>query len=481
MKKLTIVRLVPMLLGVALVGGVVAYAATSPSLESASTYAILSSTYTNTVPGTTVTGDIGFTTGPAVAPGGVHTNYGSGAPYATAGTNQSSALSSLASQVCTFTFAPGAIDLATDTTHGPIGVYTPGVYCVSGAASVGTAGITLTGSGTYIFRMTGALTTVANSVVRTSGASACDVWWTPGEATTLGANSTFFGNNIDASGITLGNNVSWIGRALAFGGTVTTAIDDTITAPTCSAPPPAAQSAALTLVKTVVNNNGGTKAVSDFPLSVGGTVVASGVATTFTPGSYTVSETNSSGYTAGSWGGDCSATGTVTLANGNNKTCTITNDDVIPVVPVVVATTTATLHVIKVVINDDGRTAVASSATIHVRRGAADVSGSPQAGTGVPGTSYTLSPGTYTVSENAFAGYSASVSGDCAGSGTVTLASGDSKTCIVVNNDVAVAAPKLPNTGIGPAGVATPWNAIIPVGILAALFLLYTVRKNQKS
>lgn len=43
-----------------------------------------------------------------------------------------------------------------------------------------------------------------------------------GAATTLGDNSTFIGNNIDASGIALGNNVNFIGRALAFGGTVTT-------------------------------------------------------------------------------------------------------------------------------------------------------------------------------------------------------------------------------------------------------------------
>jgi len=215
------------------------YAATSPSAGNTASYAVLSSTYTNTVPGTTINGDIGFTTGPAVTPAGTRTYFGSGAPYSLAGTDQATALSALNSEVCTFTFAPGAIDLASDTTHGPIGVYTPGVYCISGAANIGGGGtITLNGAGTYIFRMTGALNTTPNSIVALSGASACDVWWTPGQATTLGANSTFKGNNIDPSGITLGSNVNWVGRALAFGGTVTTAVDDVITVPpTCSVSP----------------------------------------------------------------------------------------------------------------------------------------------------------------------------------------------------------------------------------------------------
>src|SRR3989338_5505084 len=109
-----------------LISPVSVLAATTPSLGAAGTYSVLSSTYTNTSAGTTISGDVGFTTGPAVAPAGTHANYGSSAPYSTAGSAQGSALSALASQACTFTFAPGAINLSTDTTHGPIGVYTPG-------------------------------------------------------------------------------------------------------------------------------------------------------------------------------------------------------------------------------------------------------------------------------------------------------------------------------------------------------------------
>jgi hypothetical protein len=219
----------------------VSFAATSPSLGTANTFGILASTYTNTDSGppTTINGDLGYTTGPAVAPtvsGNTHVANGT---YNQAGIDQGSALSALASQPCTFNFAPGDIDLATDTTHGTIGVYAPGVYCITGAASVGGGGtITLTGGGTYIFRMTGALTTSANSIVTMAGgASACDIWWTPGAATTLGANSTFAGTDIDASGITIGNLVTWTGKALAFGGTVSTT-RDTINVPTCASTGP---------------------------------------------------------------------------------------------------------------------------------------------------------------------------------------------------------------------------------------------------
>lgn len=216
-----------------LVGLVNVFAATSAPVGTAGTYGILSSTFTNTVAGTTVNGDVGYTTGPAVAPTINGATHLADSAYNQAGTDQATSLTNLNSQVCTFTFANGPIDLATDTTHGPIGVYTPGVYCTSGAASIGTSGITLSGAGTYIFRINGALTTVANSGVTLSGASACDVFWTPTSATTLGANSTFAGTNIDASGITVGSNVTWTGRLLAFGGTVTTNAD-TINVPTCS-------------------------------------------------------------------------------------------------------------------------------------------------------------------------------------------------------------------------------------------------------
>ncbi len=390
-----------------------ALAATSPSLGMASTFGVLSSTYTNTVAGTTINGDLGYITGPAVTPTVNGTIHNADLTYSQAGTSQGSALAALSSQACTHTFPAGAVDLATDTSHGTIGIYTPGVYCTTAtsAASIGTAGITLSGSGTYIFRVNGALTTVANSAVRFSdGASACNanVWWTPSGATTLGANSTFIGTDIDASGITVGTNVTWTGRALAFGGTVTSDAS-TITVPTC-----------LTLTKTVINNDGGAKAVSDFPLFVGATPVTSGVANIFIPGVYTASETTDSGYTASIWGGDCTSAGNVTLANGDNKTCTITNNDV-------GSTPAATLTLIKTVINNNGGIKVVSDFPLFI--GTTSVAS---------GAVTILAPGTYTVSETTDPGYTASIwGGDCSSDGSIILANGDNKTCTITNNDVS--------------------------------------------
>src|SRR5207253_3093825 len=82
-------------------------------------------------------------------------------------------------------------------------------------------------------RPVGALNTTAGAVVTLTNSSACDVFWTPSAATTLGANTNFSGTVIDDSCVTVGANSTWVGRALAFCGTVT--IDtDTISAPSCS-------------------------------------------------------------------------------------------------------------------------------------------------------------------------------------------------------------------------------------------------------
>ena len=284
------------------------------------------------MPGTTVNGDVGFTTGPAVAPAGTHPNYGSGAPYAAAGTDQGVALSALASQPCTFTFAPGAINLSTDTTHGPIGVYTPGVYCSTGAMDIGGA-LSLSGAGTYIFRPVGALTSTAGSIVSVvNGASACDVFWTPSSTTTLAATTTFLGNVISNSGITVGSTVNWTGRALAFGGTVTTDVD-TISVPVCAAgyiSGGTSNEGTINVVKTVINDNGGTKTASDFEMFVNGGLVKSGITYRFSSGlngGYLVTETSDPKYTR-TFSGDCDSTGRIFLNSGESKFCIIINDDI---------------------------------------------------------------------------------------------------------------------------------------------------------
>lgn len=118
----------------------------------------------------------------------------------------------------------------------------------------------------------------------------------------------------------------------------------------------------------------------------------------------------------------------------------------------VTITTSGTLHVVKVVVNDNGGVAVASAFSMHVKAADLDVSGSPAGGVASPGTSYTLTAETYTVSEDANASYTASFSGDCDASGIVILASGENKTCVVTNDDIAIVPPSIPPSPPPPSG-----------------------------
>lgn len=206
------------------------YAATTPNLGLASTFGILSNTYTNTLVGTTINGDLGYTTGngPALAPTVSGSTHVSDTTYNQAVIDQDAALTNLNGQGCTFNFA-AATDLS--TLAQPLA---PGVYCITGAMSV-VSGITLQSGGTYIFRSTGALNTTASTTIALGTASACDVFWTPGGAVTLGASSTFAGTVFDDTVITVGTSVAWTGRALSVNGTISTD-SDTITVPTCVAP-----------------------------------------------------------------------------------------------------------------------------------------------------------------------------------------------------------------------------------------------------
>ncbi|MBY0539277.1 peptidoglycan-binding protein [Patescibacteria group bacterium] len=168
----------------------------------------------------------------------------------------------------------------------------------------------------------------------------------------------------------------------------------------------------LTVVKTVTNDNGGTLGVGDFPLFIDGNPTTSGTPATVSIGAHTVSETNVAGYAA-TFGGDCAANGTVTLSAGQNKTCTIVNNDIAP-----------TLSVTKTVTNDNGGVKVIADFILKIASSIV-----------TSGVANTLNAGTYTVSEEAAAGYTGTIGGDCASNGTITLAIGENKNCTIVNDD----------------------------------------------
>jgi hypothetical protein len=182
------------------------------------------------------------------------------------------------------------------------------------------------------------------------------------------------------------------------------------------------QAATLIVIKHVVNNNGGSKVAADFTMSVTGTNVSSssfagaespGTTVTLDAGSYSVDEGAHVGYDK-SLSADCSGT----IAVGQSKTCTITNND-----------QAATLVVIKHVINDNGGSKVAGNFTMSVT--GTNVSSSSFAGAESPGTTVTLDAGLYSVDEGAHDGYDKSLSADCSG----TIALGATKTCTITNDD----------------------------------------------
>ncbi len=112
-------------------------------------------------------------------------------------------------------------------------VLTPGVYC--SASSIGVTGpLTLDGQGdpdaVFVFQAGSTLTT-AGDVILINGAQARNVYWQVGSSATLGTASQWQGNILALTSITLNDNATMLGRALANNGAVTLGTNNTITLP----------------------------------------------------------------------------------------------------------------------------------------------------------------------------------------------------------------------------------------------------------
>ena len=110
---------------------------------------------------------------------------------------------------------------------------TAGVYCT--ASGIGVTGIlTLDGGGdpnaTFVFQAGSGLTT-AGDVVLINGAQAKNVYWQVGTSATIGTASHWQGNILAYTSITLVDNATIIGRALARNGAVSLGTNNVITLP----------------------------------------------------------------------------------------------------------------------------------------------------------------------------------------------------------------------------------------------------------
>ncbi|MHB0962152.1 MAG: ice-binding family protein [Gemmatimonadaceae bacterium] len=108
-----------------------------------------------------------------------------------------------------------------------------GVYCT--ASGIGVTGtLTLNGGGdpnaTFVFQAGTSLITAGN-IVLIGGAQAKNVYWQVGTSATLGTASQWQGNILALTSITLVDNATLLGRALARNGSVTLGTNNTITLP----------------------------------------------------------------------------------------------------------------------------------------------------------------------------------------------------------------------------------------------------------
>jgi type VI secretion system secreted protein VgrG len=102
---------------------------------------------------------------------------------------------------------------------------TPGVYCFSTSAQL-TGPLTLNAGGnaaaSFIFKIGSTLTTASGATVSViGGGNPCGVAWQIGSSATLGTTTSFVGNLIALTSITLNTGANIIGRALARNGAVT--------------------------------------------------------------------------------------------------------------------------------------------------------------------------------------------------------------------------------------------------------------------
>ena len=198
--------------------------------------------------------------------------------------------------------------------------------------------------------------------------------------------------------------------------------------------------AKLTIIKNVVNDNDGSNIPSDFIMVVNANNpsdnnfpgTSTGKTITIDVGPYSVSETGPKNYTA-SFSPECSGIATPNAV----LTCTITNDDNPP--------ETASLKIIKNVVNDDSGTNIPSDFTMVVS--AKNPSNNNFPGT-LTGETITIDVGAYSVSETGPGGYTASFSTECSGIATPNAL----LTCTITNDDlpsgkIIVEKQTIPNDG----------------------------------
>jgi hypothetical protein len=197
-------------------------AAAAIDLQTAAGFAVLgSSTVTNTG-STTIYGDLGVSPGTAIT--GIGSITLGGAVHAADG------VAGLArAQAIMLAANLAALPFVTDLTGqdlGSVGVLTPGVYRFASSAQL-TGDLILDFAGNaasaFVFQIGSTLTTAsASNISVINGGTGSGIFWNVGSAATLGTGSTFAGNILATSAVTLTTGASILcGRVFALAGAVT--------------------------------------------------------------------------------------------------------------------------------------------------------------------------------------------------------------------------------------------------------------------
>ena len=193
----------------------------APSLGAAQRFAVLGGSTVTSTGASVLTGDLG------VSPGTAVTGFPPGR-FASGAIHSADALA-LAAQNAVTTAYNGLVGQACtrDLTGQDLGgqTLTAGVYCFSSSAQL-TGTLTLNAQGNanavFIFKMGSTLTTAsASSVALTNGGSPANVFWQVGSSATLGTTTSFAGNILALTSITVTTGATVTGRTLARNGAVT--------------------------------------------------------------------------------------------------------------------------------------------------------------------------------------------------------------------------------------------------------------------
>jgi ice-binding like protein len=306
--RLTGSALAAIALGVPFVAAAPAGAvATSPPLGTAATFAVLGGSAVTNTGATVLTGDLGVSPGSSISgfpPGQIN------------GTRQSTPVSTTAqTDIATAIGAANAESCDANLSGQNLGGMTlpPGVYCFDSSAQLtGVLKLDAQGSPTaqWLFKVTSAVTTASNAaVILVNGAGTCsdNVNWLVGSSATVGSGSTFLGNIIATTSITMATGANSTGSLYAHTGAVTM---DTNKISTCSGaiPPPPPLAISTTPSPTAPSGaNISDTATMSGGLSPSGTVVF----TLFGPGDSTCKGAAVS-TTTGTLAGQTASSGNVT-------------------------------------------------------------------------------------------------------------------------------------------------------------------------